>query len=396
MRQWETEEILMANCPSSIPGAKTTTGLLRIWARARARLEISRSEFGESSAEVTINIGEQQGWFTTERAKAIKTTLRRHRIKTTGQWMDWAVGNDARRPLPWPEHIAVEVGLELFPTSTPVQLLPWNWKTKKKKGDWFSVTTKECRTLVGLPRRTAEALNRKWRRTEGIRQWRKRFQRISKSKLVTKEKLWLWKVLNLGMPMLDRMQKIGHGDGVYARCRSDIETPEHMWWQCRDTSDRWREFRYLTEELSCHIPRSDCFINMVDAAFRGLDMSKIVPFTLLTRAIWLDRNQMTYAQKRVHTPVAITIRFAAEMTKSLRGRFDPSTKVAKQLDSAEKTLLIAASRAGGREITTEKTTQGGEAGGIEAPGGERLETLSLNSSHGDDEEEDADSEVEGQ
>ncbi|KAL2623319.1 hypothetical protein R1flu_003524 [Riccia fluitans] len=126
-RCWEIEEILMAKCPSKIPGARTATGLLRICVRARTRLEILRRNFtpqGESLVEVTISIGEQQGWFTTEEAKAMNATLRKHKIKTIGQWTDWASWNNARQPLLKFEQTTVDVGLDLFPSSVPIQSLP--------------------------------------------------------------------------------------------------------------------------------------------------------------------------------------------------------------------------------------------------------------------------------
>ncbi|KAL2619902.1 hypothetical protein R1flu_000107 [Riccia fluitans] len=390
MRHWEIEEILMTNCPGRIQGAKTATGLLKIWARARTRLEIPRREFtpqGESLAEVTITIGEQQGWFTTVEAKAIKATLRRQKIQTIGQWMDWAAWNYARRPLPWLEQTAVEVGLDLFPTSTPIQSLPWNWKSKKRRGEWFTATTKDCRMLIGLPRKTVDSPNQKWSRAEGTRQWSKRFLQIWKSKLATKDKLWLWKILNRGIPTLDRMQKIGYGDRVCACCRSAIEMPEHLLWQCKDTADRWRDFRYLTEALPCYIPRTNCFIDAVDAAFKGQDPGKILPFTLITKATWLDRNQVTYAQQRTHTPVGSTLRFAVEVMNSLRWRIDPTTKAAKMLESAENMLQKAASRAGESESAIETITQDGEAVDEVARGGKYWESPSPASSH-DDEEED--------
>ncbi|KAL2628550.1 hypothetical protein R1flu_013236 [Riccia fluitans] len=390
MRHWAVEEILMVNCPGKIQGARTATGLLKIWARARAELEIPRKEFtpqGESRAEVTITIGEQQGWLTAVEAKAIKATLRRHKILTIGQWMDCAAWNDARRPLPWLEQTAVEVGLDLFPTSIPIQSLPWTWKSKKRRGEWFTATTKDCRKLIGSPRRLVDSLNRKWNRAEGNRKWRKRFQRIWKSKLTTKDKLWLWKVLSSGLPMLDRMQKIGHGDGVCARCRSAIETPEHLLWQCKDTADRWKDFRYLTEALPCYIPRAECFIDAVDAAFRGQDQGKIIPFTLITRAAWLDRNRMTYMQQRTWTPVSSTLRFAVEVMNSLRWKLDPTSKAARRLESAENMLKKAASRAGESKSTIENIVQDGEAADEVDRGGEDRDLPSADSGH-DDEEED--------
>ncbi|KAL2644588.1 hypothetical protein R1flu_012175 [Riccia fluitans] len=223
MRHWDIEEILMANCPSKIQGAKTATGLLKVWVKVRTNLEIQRNDFtprGETSAEAAIKIGEQQGWLMANDAKTIKATLRRHKIKTIRQWADWASRNNAR-----------------------------------------------------------------------------------------------------------------------------------------DTADRWRDFRFLTEDLSCHIPRTACFIDTVDAAFRGQDPGKQVPFALLTRATWLDRNQVTYAQQRTRTLVSITLKFAVEMLNSLRGKLEPATKAAKKLKIAGELLQIAACRAGESEHAIEPATQ---------------------------------------
>ncbi|KAL2629367.1 hypothetical protein R1flu_014053 [Riccia fluitans] len=389
MRDWEVEEILMAKCPNSISGAKTATGLLKVWAKAKTRLELLRKDFtpqGEMSTEVAIVIGEQQGWFMTVEAKEIKATLRKHKVKTIGHWTDWAFWNDARRPLPQREQRTVEAGLEFFPTSTPIQSLPWNWKSKKRRGEWFTMTTKECKNIVGITRQTADSLNRKWGRSERPRQWSKRFQRIWKSTLAIKDKLWLWKILNLGIPTLNRMQKIGHGDGVCTHCRNAIETPEHLLWQCKDTVERWRDLRYLTERLSCHITQADCFIDAVDAAFRGQDPGKLVPFTLMTRATWLDRNQMTYAQQRQCTPVSITLKRAVEVMDTLRWRLDPSTKTARKLETAEKTIQIAANRAGESEMTIEISMQSGGVDNEDGRGGREQDSPSLASCHEEQDE----------
>ncbi|KAL2654070.1 hypothetical protein R1flu_022198 [Riccia fluitans] len=136
MRNWEVEEILMANCPGKIQGAKTATGLLKVWVRARTNLEIQRSKFtpqGETSAEAAIKIGKQQGWFTASDAKTIKVTLRRHKVKTIGQWTDWASWNDVRRPLPQSEQKAMDVGLEFFPSSMPI--LPSLGTENQRRGE---------------------------------------------------------------------------------------------------------------------------------------------------------------------------------------------------------------------------------------------------------------------
>ncbi|KAL2621697.1 hypothetical protein R1flu_001902 [Riccia fluitans] len=235
MRHWVVEEILMVNCPSRIQGARTPTGLLRIWARVRAELVIPKKDFtphGESRVEVAITIGKQQGWLTAVEAKAIKATLRRHKILTVGQWTDWAAWNDARRPLPWAE----------------------------------------------------------------------------------------------------------------------------------------------------------CFIDAVDAAFRGQDPGKIIPFTLITRVAWLDRNQVTYMQQRTRTPVGSTLRFAVDVMNSLQWQLDPTSKAAKKLENAENLLKKAADRAGESEEANGNSEHDGEAADeIEQDSGDR-DVLSAASDHNDEEE----------
>ncbi|KAL2654071.1 hypothetical protein R1flu_022199 [Riccia fluitans] len=108
------------------------------------------------------------------------------------------------------------------------------------------------------------------------------------------------------------------------------------------------------------LPVLTVYIDTVDAAFRGQDPGKGVPFTLLTKATWLDCNQVTYTQQRAHTPVGITLRFAVEVLNSLRGKLDPNSKSAKKLEIAGKMLQTTASRAGESENTTELNTQGRE------------------------------------
>ncbi|KAL2620269.1 hypothetical protein R1flu_000474 [Riccia fluitans] len=170
---------------------------------------------------------------------------------------------------------------------------------------------------------------------------------------------------------------------VFARA---AESPwKHLSTYCGDTTDRWRDLRFLTEELSCHIPHANCFIDTVDAAFRGQDLDKLVPFTLLTKATWLDRNQVTYAQQRAHTPVGITLRFAVEVLNSLWGKLDPTMKSAKKLETVGKMLQIAASRAGESEHTTELITQDREVEEDVVWDGEGQVSHSQASNHGDEE-----------
>ncbi|KAL3696449.1 hypothetical protein R1sor_010525 [Riccia sorocarpa] len=216
---------------------------------------------GSTNAEVYLTIGDKQCWLEPGEIQGIKAQLRKNKVTTLGGWADWMATEQNSRPLNWAEAAMIRTGETIFPASQHIQDLPWNWKARKRRKDWRSLSTKECKGLLAPRRHDRLPLNKKWNRADTKRQWNRRMQRVWKSRLPMKEKLWLWRLLQHGMPTLDRIQKFGHGDGI------------------------------------C-LPPARSLIEAVDIAFRGQNLGKILLFVLILKAIWNERNSATYAQQR--------------------------------------------------------------------------------------------------
>ncbi|KAL3682431.1 hypothetical protein R1sor_000453 [Riccia sorocarpa] len=122
------------------------------------------------------------------------------------------------------------------------------------------------------------------------------------------------------MPTLDRFQKIGHGDGLCARCGRDNETVEHLWWTSKESADKWTDFRYLAENLDAYFPQSNSFIDALDAVFKGRNPAKTIPFVFIMRTIWHERNKASYADQRIRIPLISTL---DHIRDALQGEADP-------------------------------------------------------------------------
>ncbi|KAL3700914.1 hypothetical protein R1sor_018936 [Riccia sorocarpa] len=348
MRLWNMEEVLLARCPTRIDGARVMTGLITVWKKVSRHLTLLQNEMtgeGSTNTEVYLAIGEQQEWFSTQIAKEMKAQHRKHRIHTIGKWADWAAEKYLNSPLNREECAVVEAGLMIYPESNPIQSLPWNWKMRKRRGEWRTLTTQKCKALLAPNRGERLPLNKKWNRVDTNRQWNRRLQRLWKNTIPSREKLWLWKAIQQGMPTLDRIQKFGHADGFCKRSHNKVETAEHLWWNCVKTKAKWRDYRFLTEGLECTLNPANSFISAIDGALKGQNPNKSLPFVFLTKAIWLERNAATYSQRQTSIPVKTSMQNALDTIGALQQKNEACTKAYRRLQASRSPLQRAIDRA---------------------------------------------------
>ncbi|KAL3682749.1 hypothetical protein R1sor_000771 [Riccia sorocarpa] len=150
-----------------------------------------------------------------------------------------------------------------------------------------------------------------------------------------------------GMPTLDRIQKFGHSDGVCMRCQRAIESAEHLWWTCRKTKVKWRDYRYLTESLPCQLENATSLIEATDTAFKGMDLGKILPFVLILKTLRLERNAITYSHQQTRIPILIPLRNAYATARALLRKSEPASKTFKQLQKTCDALETVIARASG-------------------------------------------------
>ncbi|KAL3677633.1 hypothetical protein R1sor_027581 [Riccia sorocarpa] len=318
-RHWDLKELLLVCCPKRIPKAQTATGLLTAWLEAAKKLQIDVKEIrleGDCHAHMYIELLKRQGILPRQKEILMKKALKSAKIQEVGRWADWAVVQNENRPLREMDAITVEHGMTIEVQSGGVSSLPWYWKIGKRSYSTWSLPTSTCKNLYIKHDRDSMGLNHKWGRNESKRKWARRFTRVWKSFLPAKEKLWLWKVLHQGLPTAERTLKWGHGDGICARCGTQIETVDHLFWKCRHARERWEDFGYLAEGLVGCPPRARLFLEAFDDAFRENVPAAYMSFVENMTAIWSDRNTKCYTGRTSRIPCSVSINALEAMAQA--------------------------------------------------------------------------------
>ncbi|KAL3700757.1 hypothetical protein R1sor_018779 [Riccia sorocarpa] len=201
----------------------------------------------------------------------------------------------------------------IFPESQRIQDLPWNWKSRKRRKDWKHLTTKECRGLTVLSRRGRLPLNKKWDGEDTQRQWNRRMQRVWKSRIPSKEKF-------------------------------------------RSRRKR-RDYGYLTEALQCHITGANSLIEATDAAFKGHDLGKALPFVLILKTLWLERNSITYTNKRIDIPLLTAVRLTSETIEARLQQYEAESRIEKQMQQARDCMRRITERIQGSRNNADNTSR---------------------------------------
>ncbi|KAL3681926.1 hypothetical protein R1sor_024882 [Riccia sorocarpa] len=130
--------------------------------------------------------------------------------------------------------------------------------------------TKCCKAILSEKWEEINKLNKKWNRSDQPRVWHKQLRRPWMSKLPAKEKLWVWRIMQQGIPTLDRISKWGRGDGICRRCKGGKETAQHLFWQCKLSRAKYSAYRYFTQDLPSFMLTAATFIDGMDAAIKEL------------------------------------------------------------------------------------------------------------------------------
>ncbi|KAL3679359.1 hypothetical protein R1sor_022315 [Riccia sorocarpa] len=357
---WEPGEILLAKPPSKIANAPTASGLISIWHSVKKKkLALQQSCFkspGEMTPDVYLSMGINQAWLTPIEGSVIRSALRKHRVFTISSWADWATRMNSMRPINQTDHDAVETGLTFFCESKYLHQLEWKWTAVPHILKCWSIDTRTCKILVKNKTSRIIKLNKKWQRHDIQRRWRKRLNRLWQSKLPHKDKLWLWKVIQYGLPTADRALKWGKGDAMCHRCQQHPELLEHLLWSCNKTVENWRNYRYITDGLACNIPATSCFIDAFGKAFDGSHPAKYVPFAIMVRNTWLARNEVTFSNRQRIIPLKCVLQGALVVIRSLQRNNPESKTLLRICQDAEDSIQLAIDRLSRSDNETDTST----------------------------------------
>ncbi|KAL3700193.1 hypothetical protein R1sor_018215 [Riccia sorocarpa] len=305
-KNWTLQEILLADPPTKVGRASTAQALLKVWSAARNHLTLRRSEFcvnGWTPTEVYLCIGVWQRWFSKKIAGA----------------------GDA--------------------LSIEIQDVNWRWSICNKEYTGWSLPTNVRNTLTAPRDYSISALNRKWNSSETTRGWGKRLTRIWKSPLSLADKSWCCKILQKGIPTMQRMLKLKKGDGKCIRCQRHEEDEFHLFWSCTTVRRKWGDFSYLVEGIGLQICGSGSFLQTFDKIFKGRDMAKIAAGVSMLKTIWRERNYITYGGVRKNFPLRSIFRQAVEVLMAYLSSRENSPRVGSRIREAIARLEVAYRRA---------------------------------------------------
>ncbi|KAL3679493.1 hypothetical protein R1sor_022449 [Riccia sorocarpa] len=141
----------------------------------------------------------------------------------------------------------------------------------------------------------SEVLDDRWnlQREEGS--WKTRWRLLWAMKVSYRKKMWLWKVLQRGFFTGSRAAEMRVSDGFCDRCQGQVESLEHIFWQCRVLSIRMEELRRLGA-----IPEeAHSLINWIDISLvrARRDTSSVSVLTNWTYTLWREKNDQIFQGK---------------------------------------------------------------------------------------------------
>ncbi|KAL3697733.1 hypothetical protein R1sor_011809 [Riccia sorocarpa] len=230
---WTIQEVLLLQPPKKVLGAPTTSGLVEAWSNVRGNLNMDRDTpvNKEISSQQYILLAENQGWIRREEAAECKKTLIRLQCTNLANWKHWATRQQPSCVLP-----STTVGRALNlkdEAQKSITQLPWYWTVKNRKIHTWELTTKVWKLITHPQQTDSIILNQKWVRTDSTRTWSRRLTKIWKGPLQSCDKIWLWKIVQHGLPTQERAAKWGNFDKKCHRCQAATETIEHLFFDCR-------------------------------------------------------------------------------------------------------------------------------------------------------------------
>ncbi|KAL3681812.1 hypothetical protein R1sor_024768 [Riccia sorocarpa] len=120
----------------------------------------------------------------------------------------------------------------------------WTWAEDMVKVEW-EMSTKEWIYRIKTKSHFTDYLNQKWGCSNSTKQWKNQWERIWKSAIHHRRKSWIWRFLQRGYFTGSREKAWNEELQQCLKCRSEVETLEHAFWECPRLQRRIREMKAI-------------------------------------------------------------------------------------------------------------------------------------------------------
>ncbi|KAL3698681.1 hypothetical protein R1sor_012757 [Riccia sorocarpa] len=180
---------------------------------------------------------------------------------------------------------------------------------------------------------TFKGLSSRWGVPVDTEEWRLRWNRLWGEGSLLKHKLWFWRILNRGFPTLSRAKHWGVSDGVCQLCTEEVETVNHLFWDCRKLRDHveWIALSIGTDD------RHQTLLQIVDSALLShkSNPAMLVLLYMFLNAVWKNRNSFVFEQTLVSIKPLGIVQMAEGIVRGILRKRHESSRLPAQLKASE-------------------------------------------------------------
>ncbi|KAL3675534.1 hypothetical protein R1sor_025482 [Riccia sorocarpa] len=269
----------------------------------------------------------KQRWLDESSSTECRKELSRLKITSVSVWRQWA-----QRQHSTCTNILTVFGRSIRSdtnSTTDLDLLDWFWQSKTRKHYGWSHPTQLWKSLDSIMETEDLIMNYKWQRTDSRRQWTKRMSKIWKSPLPYRDKIWVWKLFQHGLPTMERVAKWGRTTDTCCRCKAGAESMDHLFTDCSHSQKKWQDWKQITQGTPLHLAETGDIFQIMDEAWKGKSWTKIILCVKTLWGIWLERNAASYSGKCLCIPIKVAalqtrdiiqVRLDQEKTNSNRAK----------------------------------------------------------------------------
>ncbi|KAL3683828.1 hypothetical protein R1sor_001850 [Riccia sorocarpa] len=339
---WTIQEILLLQCPTRVPGAPTISGLLGAWKQARRQIQLQTPVLlhSQSRPKMLVILASTQGWISRDEEFYLLKTIKTLKLESLQDWYNWLYQNTTTTTQPREQILSIQLlsRVQRHNDPTPISDWQWSWKIKSKDIHGWDLSTRRWKTITRVNNLHCSALNKKWECAETPRRWAKKLRKLWKSPIPNRDKVWIWKVLQAGLPTMERAAKWRDETSTCKRCRQGCETLTHLFIDCPAANRIWQDWERLCQNTPCEWKTPPSLLQRWEESWETGNLAKLILLTKSCWIIWLDRNKATYTDQQQTTPLLVTGRLAIITLKALIEKSKAGSKTTEDLSEALDTL----------------------------------------------------------
>ncbi|KAL3677115.1 hypothetical protein R1sor_027063 [Riccia sorocarpa] len=138
-----------------------------------------------------------------------------------------------------------------------------------------------------------KGLSRRWDEHVDSELWRIRWREVWEGPILFTQKMWLWRILNIGVITGDWAAKWGVADGTCIRCNLAKEPLEHLLWDCQKVRGQAEWLSHVIMGAGIGKPS---FLQVVDHAlsYHTRNPGMVMLIYEFTWLVWKERNRFVF------------------------------------------------------------------------------------------------------